>query len=208
MHSIWSILPAASIACEPQPAAQAWQVWHSALRFRPNKRNLPGIASPAPSGQIYLQYGRSLKKDQPRMAPMNNQNGHVRFHTPTRKVVLNGSISASFSAVSIEKKDTPSRPRKMPYFSQRSLSCSGFGSSFWKRFRPSRLPALSASCCSEPNGQSQPQNTPRPHTSTVMMMNHQKMKMNGSDRNSSHFHWLISEWNHVITWVMLGCAFR
>ena len=43
---------------------------------------------------------------------------------------------------------------------------------------------------------------------TVMMMNHQKMKISGSDRNSSQRHSKISEWNHVSTWVMLGTRHR
>jgi len=41
-----------------------------------------------------------------------------------------------------------------------------------------------------------------------MMMNHQKMKMNGSDRNSSHCHWNSSAWNQVSTWVIEGWASR
>src|SRR5574340_653377 len=62
------------------------------------------------------------------------------------------------------------------------------------------------SCCIEPYGHSHPQNSPRPHTSTVAIVNHQKMNSIGSERNSSHRHSKKIAWNQVSTWVMLGCA--
>jgi hypothetical protein len=60
-----------SMACEPQPLAQALQLLQSCLRLRPNQRKVLGMASAAPSGQMYLQYGRSMKIDRPSMAATN-----------------------------------------------------------------------------------------------------------------------------------------
>src|SRR4030065_1926360 len=92
--SRWSILPAASIAREPQPLAQALQVVHSCLRLSPKKRNVDGMASAAPRGQRYLQNGRSMNAAATNNTTQYSENGPERFHTPTRKVVLNGSTSA------------------------------------------------------------------------------------------------------------------
>jgi hypothetical protein len=47
--------PSASMACAPQPTAQALQLLQSCLRLRPNQRKVLGMASDAPSGQMYLQ---------------------------------------------------------------------------------------------------------------------------------------------------------
>lgn len=41
---------------------------------------------------------------------------------------------------------------------------------------------------------------------TVAMMKIQKMKISGSDRKSSHFHWNSRLWNQVSTWVIDGWA--
>ena len=54
------------------------------------------------TGQRYLQKGRSKKADATIRTVQKVTKGHERFHTPTRKVVLNGSISASFSAIPME----------------------------------------------------------------------------------------------------------
>ena len=55
------------MASEPQSLAQALHLLQSGLRLRPNQRNVLGMASEAPSGQMYLQYGRSVKMASPRM---------------------------------------------------------------------------------------------------------------------------------------------
>src|SRR6185295_6404467 len=141
-HSRWSMRPSASIACEPQPAAQALQLLHSCLRRRPNQRKVDGIASDAPSGHRYLQNGRSTKIDMPRMPPANSVYGQERWNQPIRNVVLKGSTSASISAHPIENIETPNRPKKTPYLTHFSLSCSALGKERWKRFRPIAPPTL------------------------------------------------------------------
>ena len=52
--------------------AQALHLLQSGLRLRPNQRNVLGMASEAPSGQMYLQYGRSVKMASPRMVSTNS----------------------------------------------------------------------------------------------------------------------------------------
>src|SRR5512139_3989994 len=95
--------PVASMACEPQPTAHAWQgLPHSFLRLRPHQRKVEGTARAAPSGHRYLQNGRSKKTEPTSRTDQKATKGQVRFHTPTRKVVLNGSTSASFSAIPME----------------------------------------------------------------------------------------------------------
>ena len=54
-HSRWSMRPSVSMAWAPQPTAQALQLLQSCLRLRPNQRNVLGMASDAPNGQMYLQ---------------------------------------------------------------------------------------------------------------------------------------------------------
>ena len=56
---------------------------HSALRFNPRKRNVLGIASPAPSGHRYLQNGRSMNSDRPSNVATNRGNGQVRLNRAT-----------------------------------------------------------------------------------------------------------------------------
>src|SRR5690242_14656439 len=97
-HSRASMRPDLSIASDSQPTAQASQGPHSFLRLSPHQRKVDGTARLAPSGHRYLQNGRSTNSAAPRSSPQNVTKGHDRFHTPTRKVVLNGSTSAIFSA--------------------------------------------------------------------------------------------------------------
>lgn len=107
--------PSASIACAPQPLAQALQLLQSALRLRPNQRKVLGMASEAPSGHTYLQYGRSMKIDRPKITVTNVTYGQLRLVMPTRKVVLKGSTSESFSASPMENSDTTTRPKNTAY---------------------------------------------------------------------------------------------
>lgn len=153
-----------------------------------------------------MQYGRSTNSDIPSSAQTNNPYGHARWRMPTRNVVLNGSTSASFSASPIENTETVSRPKKRAYFSHFSRSCQARGNWRCQRLKPIRPPILWIASDSEPNGHSQPQNSPRPKRNTVRMMKIQKQKMNGSVRNSDHVHWNSSEWNHVSTCVIDGWA--
>ena len=132
--------------------------------------------------------------------------GHGRLVMPTRKVVLNGSTSASFSASTIENSDTTSSTKKTPYLTHLSLWCHLGGSRNWYFFRPIFSPMTCSPSCSEPNGQAQPQNRPRPNTNTVMKMKIQKRNRNGSLRNSVHSHLKRMEWNQVSTCVTDGCA--
>ena len=90
------------MACEPQPTAHAAQGPHSFLRLRPHQRKVEGTARAAPSGHRYLQNGRSKKAEATIKTAQKVKKGQVRFHAPTRKVVLNGSISESFSAIPME----------------------------------------------------------------------------------------------------------
>ena len=125
---------------------------------------------------------------------------------PTRKVVLKGSTSASFSASTIENSDTASSTKNTPYFTHFSRLCHFMGRRNWKRLRPIFSPMTCRPSCSEPNGQAQPQNRPRPKTKTVMKMKIQNRKRNGSLRNSVHSHLKRMEWNQVSTCVTDGCA--
>ncbi len=121
---------------------------------------------------------------------------------------MNGSTSASFSAVPIEWKDTARSATKTPYFTHFSRWCQRGGSWNWKRPRPTARASLYTTSESAPYGQSQPQKSPRPTRNTPTITNHQNTKMNGSDRNSSQCHSNRIAWNHVSTWVTLGCALR
>src|SRR5689334_17297499 len=172
--------PWSSIACDEQPFWHAWHVAHSALRLSPKLRNVDGMARPAPSGHRYLQNGRSESIAHVRSVAKNSAYGHERFHTPTRNVVLNGSISASFSAVPIEWNDTARSVANSAYFTHFNRSCQGFGSANCRRARPSLPARRNASSCSPPYGQSQPQKRPRPTKNTPMITNHQNTNTNGS----------------------------
>ena len=102
MHSRWSMRPSSSIDSESQPDWQALHVVHSSLRFNPHQRKVEGMASAAPSGHRYLQKKRSTNRPATNKATQKSTNGQLRFHTPTRKVVLNGSTSDRISARPIE----------------------------------------------------------------------------------------------------------
>ena len=69
--------------------------------------------------------------DSPRITSTNVANGQLRLVMPTRKVVLNGSTSASFSANPIEKSDTATRPKNTAYLIHLSRSCSHLGGRNW-----------------------------------------------------------------------------
>ncbi|MDT4857434.1 hypothetical protein FQZ97_918580 [compost metagenome] len=69
------------------------------------------------------------------------------------------------------------------YFTGQRRSCKPQGSLIWGTF--SHLPMPFVSSCNAPNGQSQPQNGPRPQNSRAAATAAQRMKINGAERKNS-----------------------
>ena len=123
-----------------------------------------GHGQRAPSGQMYLQYG-PLDEDRHAQDGGHEQAvGHARFITPTRKVVLNGSTSASFSARPMENIDTTKQAEEdgvlEPLAGAVVPALRQLESGSAQAHRPRDL--VDGDSCSEPNGHIQPQNRPRP----------------------------------------------
>src|SRR3546814_3518561 len=105
--------------------------------------------------------------------------------------VLKGSTSASRSAKASELSDTPNSIRKMMYLTGHNRSWSPHGTLICGTFS-SRARRL-VSSCRAPNGQSQPQNGPRPQNSSAAATENHRMKISGSTRKYDHWKSGLSE---------------
>src|SRR6516165_1625120 len=118
--------------------------------------------------------------------------------------VLKGSTSANCSASETEYSDRPNSPRKITYLTGQSRSCRPQGTVICGTF--SHLAAVLLSSCSAPNGQSHPQNGPRPQNNKPAAVADQRMKISGAAKKNSQWNPVTSALVKVTTLTTESCA--
>src|SRR5262249_7832790 len=99
----------------------------------------------------------------------------------------------------------PNRPRKMMYLIGHSLSWSPQGTRYCGTLNA--CATLLSNSCRAPNGQSQPQNGPRPQKRSAAAIEAQRMKISGAERKYSQLKPVNNELAKVRTLTTESCAF-
>src|SRR6186713_3247420 len=99
----------------------------------------------------------------------------------------------------------PNKPRKMMYLIGHNRSCKPQGTLNWGTL--SAWAMLFSNSCKAPNGQSQPQNGPRPQNSRPAAIEAHSRKMSGADRKYSQLKPVSSELAKVRTLTTESWAF-